>query len=138
MGEKQISRRRVVIVDNHPLLRHGLTELINTQPDLEVCAETSTPRAALDAIKVTAADLVITGLSVRDGIGAGLALVADIHSQHADLPVLVLSMHDESKWAERAMQAGASGYLNKQEIGDSLLDTIRTVLDRKGVGSDPA
>lgn len=126
---KKTVKRRVVIVDSHPLVRRGLAELINNEPDLEVSAETDRPSAALEAITITKADLVITGLSLRDGIGDGLALVADIHSQHSELPVLVLSLHDGSRWAERAIAAGASGFLSKQEIDDTLLAAVRTVLD---------
>ncbi len=124
-------KRQIVVIDNHPLVRRGLSELIDNEPDLEVCAECVTPRAALEAITATKADLVITGLSLNDGIGDGLVLLADIRSQHADLPVLVLSMHDGARWAERAITAGANGFLSKQEIDETLLVAIRTVLDGK-------
>ena len=89
------------------------------------------PRAALDAITDTGADLVTTGLSFGSGTREGLTLLADIRSQQPDLPVLVVSMHNGPRSVELAIQAGASGYVSKQEIGESLLTAIRTVLDGK-------
>jgi len=119
--------RQVVIVDNHPLVRRGLTSLINTEPDLEVCAESSSRRAALEAISASRPDVVITGLTFVDA--DGLALVADIRSQYSALPILVLSMREGSRWAERALEAGANGYVGKHEIGETLLGAVRQVLN---------
>lgn len=126
-----IVRRIIVVVDNHPLVRRGLSELINTEPDLEVGAQCGTPHAALKAITASSPDLVITGLTFGGDVSKGLALVADSRARHPALPVLVLSMHDSARWAERAIRAGASGFLSKQEIDETLLVAIRTVLDDK-------
>ena len=103
-----------------------MTSLIETEPDLKVCAEAATRSAALEAIESAKPDLVITDLSLKKS--DGLELVKDIHQRHPLLPVLVLSMHDESIYAERALRAGASGYLTKEEMDDTVLLAIRRVL----------
>ncbi len=133
LHEYKTMKRRVVVVDKHPLLRRGLSELLNGEPDLEVSAATDMPDAALAAIDTSDPHLVMTSLSLSNGIDDGMALIADIRSQHADLPILVLSMHDGSRYAERAQQAGASAYLSKHESGETLLAVIRTLLDDKNV-----
>lgn len=120
------AKRRVLIVDDHPLMRLGLTALIDGQPDLGVCAEASTQREALGALASSRPDLVIADLSLGDG--GGLDLVKEIVSSHEDPPVLVLTMHDAPLYARRALQAGASGYVTKQEMTETLLIAIRCVL----------
>jgi DNA-binding NarL/FixJ family response regulator len=120
------ARRRILIVDDHPLVRRGLTALIDNEPDLTVCAEAATQRAGLAAIATFRPDLVIADLSLEDG--DGLALVEEIRSGYEDLPVLVLTMRDAPRWAHRAFRAGASGYVSKQEMGETLLSAIRGVL----------
>jgi DNA-binding NarL/FixJ family response regulator len=119
--------RRILIIDSHPLLRRGLTALIENEPDLIVCAEAATHRAGLEAIASARPDLVITDLSF--GGVDGLGLIRDICSYHKDLPVLVLTMHDAPHYAERAFRAGARGYVTKHEMSETLLHTIRCVLD---------
>jgi DNA-binding NarL/FixJ family response regulator len=123
------AKRRILIVDDHPLVRRGVTALIDNEPDLTVCAEAATQRAGLEAIDASRPDLVIVDLSLGDD--DGLALVKAIRSRHEDLPVLVFSMHDAPVWALRAFQAGADGYVSKQEMGDTLLAAIRCVLGRE-------
>ena len=123
------TRRRILIVDDHPLMRRGLTALIDNEPDLIVCAEAATPRAGFEAIASARPDLVITDLSMGDGVSAGLTLVQDIRSGYADMPVLVLTIHDAPQYARRAFSAGANGYVNKQELGETLLVAIRCVLN---------
>ncbi len=111
-------------------MRRGLAALIDDEPDLTVCARAATPREALEALASARPDLVITDLSFGAGAGSeGLALVADIRSGHGDLPVLVLSMHEGSVWERRAVEAGASGYVSKREMGGTLLIAIRSVLE---------
>ncbi len=121
------AKRRILIVDNHPLVRRGLTALIDGEPDLTVCAAVATDQAALEAISSCNPDMVITDLSLERGDSFGL--VSDIHSGHQELPVLVLTMHDAPQFARRAFRAGASGYVTKQEMGETLLTAIRQVLD---------
>jgi DNA-binding NarL/FixJ family response regulator len=126
-------KRRVLIVDDHPLLRRGLTALINAEPDLMVCAEAATRGDGLVAIAVARPDLVITDLSLIDG--DGLELVRDIRSRHLGLRVLVLSLHDSPLYVRRAFAAGADGYLAKQKLTEALLQAIRSVLRGDAYGA---
>lgn len=119
-------KQRILIVDDHPLVRRGLRVLIDSEPDLRVCAEAATHQEGLVAIIPSRPDLVIADLSL--GAGNGLDMLKDIRTSHAHLPVLVLSMHDASLYAERAFRAGANGYVSKQEMGETLLVAIRCVL----------
>ncbi len=119
-------RKRILIVDDHPLVRRGLTALIDNEPDLEICASATTRREALEAIAPSHPDLVITDLSLDDG--HGLDLVKQIRAAHKELPVVVLTMHDAPLYARRAFKAGARGFVTKQEMGDALLTGIRRVL----------
>ena len=121
------AKRRILIVDDHPLVRRGLTALIDHEPDLTVCAEAATLREGIEAIEASRPDLVIADLSL--GIDDGLAMVEAVHSGHEDLPVLVLTMHDGPVYARRALAAGARGYVTKQEMIETLLVAIRCVLD---------
>ena len=119
-------KRRILIVDDHPLVRLGLTALIDNEPDLTVCASAANQRAGLEAIASSQPDLVIADLSL--GVDDGLAMVEKIRSGHEDLPVLVLTMHDTPLHARRAFRAGALGYVTKHEMGETLLIAIRCVL----------
>jgi DNA-binding NarL/FixJ family response regulator len=118
--------RKVFIVDDHPIVRQGLNQLINHEPDLRVCGEAAGVREARATIGIAAPDVVIVDLSLRDS--DGLELIKDIRSKYRDLPVLVLSMHDESIYAERLLSAGANGYIMKQAAADQLLVALRRVL----------
>ena len=120
------TRMRRLVVDDHPLVRRVLRALIDNESDLRVCAEAATHQEGLAAIVPTRPDLVIADLSL--GAGNGLAMLKDIRARHTHLPVLVLSMHDASLYAERALRAGANGYVSKQEMGETLLVAIRCVL----------
>jgi DNA-binding NarL/FixJ family response regulator len=126
-------KRRILIVDDHPLVRRGLTALINAEPDLIVCAEAATRGDGLVAIAVARPDLVITDLSLIDG--DGLELVRDIRSRHLGLRVLVLSLHDSPLYVRRAFAAGADGYLAKQKLTEALLQAIRSVLQGDAYGA---
>ena len=119
--------RRVLIVDDHPIVRHGLRRMIELESDLEVCGEAQTEKEARDAIRELAPDVVIVDISL--GQGDGLELVRDVHAQRPDLPMLVLSMHDELIYAERLLAAGASGYIMKQAASEQLITALRQVLD---------
>jgi DNA-binding NarL/FixJ family response regulator len=120
------AKRRILIVDDHLLVRRGLTALIDNEPDLTVCAATATQRAALAAIASSRPDLVIVDLSL--GEDDGLVLLQDIRSLHGDLPVLVLTLHDAPVYAQQAFRAGADGFVTKQEMGETVLLAIRSVL----------
>jgi len=126
-------KRRILIVDDHPLVRRGLTALINAEPDLIVCAEAATRGDGLVAIAVARPDLVITDLSLIHG--DGLELVRDIRSRHMGLRVLVLSLHDSPLYVRRAFAAGADGYLAKQKLTEALLLAIRSVLRGDAYGA---
>lgn len=123
-GRKRKSR--ALIVDDHPVVRRGLAQLIAQEPDLEVCGEAESVREALQAIRELEPDVVVVDVVLKSG--SGIELVKDISVRYPDLPVLVLSMHDESLFAERALRAGARGYIMKQEATDKLLEAIRRVL----------
>lgn len=119
-------KRKVLIVDDHPIVRQGLRLMIDAEPDLVVCGEAQSAREARDAIRQHEPDVVIVDISLAQG--DGLELVRDVHAQHAELPMLVLSMHDELIYAERLLAAGASGYIMKQAASDQLLVALRRVL----------
>jgi DNA-binding NarL/FixJ family response regulator len=117
---------RVLIVDDHPIVRHGLRRMIEAEPDLTVCGEAQDEREARSAIRELEPDIVIVDISLSQG--DGLELVRDVHAQRPRLPMLVLSMHDEAIYAERLLAAGASGYIMKQAASDQLLVALRRVL----------
>ena len=108
------------------LLRRGLTALINAEPDLAVCAEAATQQAGMEAAASSKPDLVIADLSLTGG--DGLDLIRAIRASHHGLPILVLTMHDAPFHARRAFTAGASGYVTKQELTETLLLAIRCLL----------
>jgi DNA-binding NarL/FixJ family response regulator len=122
------SRRkiRVLVVDDHPIVRQGLSQLINQEPDLMVCGQAEDARTALDAIDPSQPDILIVDVSL-DGPD-GIELLKTIRAKDARLPVLILSMHDESLYAERALRAGANGYIMKQEATERVLVAIRQIL----------
>jgi DNA-binding NarL/FixJ family response regulator len=120
------SKKRILIVDDHPMMRQGLAQLINSEPDLEVCAEADTAAQALHLVGTSKADLIIVDISLPDK--NGLELIKDIRALFPELLILVVSMHDESLYAERVLRAGARGYLMKQEGGKKLMEAIRQIL----------
>lgn len=123
------SKRRILIVDDHPLVRAGLKGLIRGEPDLEVCGEAGTSGEALDVFQQTAPDLAILDLSLAEG--SGLALIRRLSGPKRGTRVLVCSMHEESLFAQRALKAGAMGYLHKQEATSHVIEAIRQVLAGK-------
>lgn len=125
---KQKKTRCVLIVDDHPIVRQGLRRLIEQEEDLSVCGEAETARDARTAIKELNPDVVIVDISLKQG--DGIELVRDTRAHHPALPLLVLSMHDETIYAERMLSAGANGYIMKQAASDQFLVALRRVLDR--------
>ena len=123
----QPSRRRIMIVDDHPFMRAGLAQLIDRQPDLMVCCEAANPAEALQRLAAGGADLVLADMTMPGR--SGLDFLKDIVALHPGLPVLVVSMHDELVYAERALRAGARGYIMKEAGGDNLLAAIRQIFE---------
>jgi DNA-binding NarL/FixJ family response regulator len=123
------SKRRVFLVDDHPLVREWLTNLINQQTDLVICGEADSAPQALAAIAKTKPDVAIVDISLHDS--SGLELIKDLKEMHPKTLVLVLSMHDEALYAERALRAGARGFIMKRETTRNVVDAIRRVLDGK-------
>ncbi len=117
---------RILIVDDHPMMREGLAQLINHEPDLCAACQADTAAEALNAIASRVPDLALVDISLPDR--GGLELIKDIHTLHPGLPILVVSMHDESLYAERVLRAGGRGYIMKQEGGKKLMEAIRQVL----------
>src|ERR1700736_5448641 len=124
--EKPNSRRRVFIVDDHPLVREGLANLINQQSDLVVCGQAEDAAQALAGIGAGRAELALIDISLKTA--SGLELVKDLKLHHPEVALVVLSMHDEMLYAERALRAGARGYVMKRETTKEVLTAIRHVL----------
>lgn len=119
-------RKRILIVDDHPIMRQGLAQLIEHEPDLEACGEADSAAQALNLVSVRQPDLILADISLPDK--NGLELIKDIQVFHPGIPVLVVSMHDETLYAERVLRAGGRGYIMKAEGGRKLLEAIRQVL----------
>ncbi len=120
-------KKQVYLVDDHPIVRQGLIKLIEQEEGLEVCGESGTVSEALEALKRLGPDVVLVDISLKDSNGLELIkLVDDLGMQ---IPMLVLSMHDESLYAEHALRAGASGYVMKQAASSTLIQAIEKVLD---------
>lgn len=132
----QPKRARIVIIDDHPLVRERLTEIFNREPDLLVCGEAQDRAGGVQAIKDSSPDLVIVDLTLKDS--DGLELIKDIRARWPKIMVLVVSMHDESLYAERVIRAGASGYITKQEATRDILVAVRRVLEGRLYLNDKA
>jgi DNA-binding NarL/FixJ family response regulator len=117
---------RIVIVDDHPMVRERLTEVVNREPDLRVCGEAEDRAQALRIIAETNPDLAIVDLTLKNS--HGLELIKDLRVMHPKVRILVVSMQEESLYAERVIRAGAHGYITKQEATRSILEAIRLVL----------
>ncbi len=116
----------MLLVDDHPLVRERLADLIGREPDLVVCGEAEDRRHALEAAETARPDLMIVDLTLKNS--DGLELIKDVHRRWPSLQMLVVSMHDESLYAERVLRAGARGYITKQEAARDILGAIRHVL----------
>jgi DNA-binding NarL/FixJ family response regulator len=122
-------KARVVVVDDHPLFRERLCQLINNELALEVAGEAETAQEALEMIRETRPDMAIVDITLKTS--SGLELIKSIKALSIGVPVLVLSMHDEALYAERAMRAGASGYITKNQEAPQILEAVKTVLAGK-------
>ena len=122
-------KKRILLVDDHPLVREWLANLIHQQPDLTVCGETESAPTALSAVATAKPDLVIADINLKNS--SGIELIKSLKELHPNIPVLVLSMHDESLYAERVFRAGAHGYVNKRETAQKMIEAIRRVLEGK-------
>ena len=128
-NDKKVIKKSILVVDDHPILRQGLSQIINHEPDIVVRAEAENPDDALFAIDRQAIDLAIVDISIIgcDGIG----LTGQIKMRRPEIPVLILTMHDEILYAKRALGVGASGYVEKREAAETIITAIRTVLGGK-------
>jgi DNA-binding NarL/FixJ family response regulator len=120
------NKKRVLIVDDHPIVRDGLITIIDHDKDLTVCGEADEPQEALKAISELRPDVVIVDITLKDS--DGIELTKSIKARYPKLPVIILSIHDESVYAERALRAGAQAYLMKEVVSDNIVTAIRTVL----------
>ena len=120
------NKKRILIVDDHPMMRQGLAQLISVESDLTICAEAESAEAALNVVGKLKPDLVLADISLPGK--NGLELIKDFQAIQPGLPVLVISMHDESLYAERVLRAGGRGYIMKQEGGKKLMLALRQVL----------
>jgi DNA-binding NarL/FixJ family response regulator len=127
-------KSKILLVDDHPLVREWLANLINEQRDLHVCGEASNAPQAFEMIGVEKPDIVIVDISLEDG--SGIELIKSVKASHLGVAMIVLSMHDESLYAERALRAGARGYIMKREATKKILQAIRSVLEGKLYISD--
>lgn len=127
-------KRSVLLVDDHPIVRQGLAELINQEPDLHVSSQAASAAAALVALDNDVPDVAIVDISLEDR--SGIELIKDLRARRPELPILALSMHDEALYAERALRAGAKGYIMKQEATDRVMTAIRRVLEGQIYVSD--
>ncbi len=126
MAKVQKGKTKILIVDDHPMMRQGLVQLVTNEPDLAVAGEVETAEQAISIIAQCAPDLVLADISLTGK--SGLELIKDIQTLNSGLPVLVISMHDESVYAERVLRAGGRGYIMKQEGGKQIMQAIRHVL----------
>ena len=117
---------KILLVDDHPLVREGLANLILQQPDMEVCGEAASEPQALQLIGSALPNVAVVDLTLENG--SGLELIKSIKAMHPTVAMLALSMHDESLYAERALRAGARGYLMKREAAKKVIQGIRAVL----------
>jgi DNA-binding NarL/FixJ family response regulator len=124
MGSK---KRQILVVDDHPIVRQGLSMLIEHEPDIEICGTAEDVAGAMELVKATRPDLVVVDISLK--ASHGLDLIAQIKKFDKRIKVLVWSMFDEALFAERAMRAGAAGYINKQEAIEKVVEAIRRVLN---------
>lgn len=120
------SKIRVLIVEDHPITRQGLKAIINQQLNLAVCAETGSATEAMDLVTRLRPDLAVIDISLQ--ARSGIELTKDLRNQSPDMPILMVSMHDEALFAERALRAGAMGYVMKQEAADKITTAIQQVL----------
>ena len=122
-------KTRILIVDDHPVVRQGLIQLINHEPDLVVSAEAENAAQALEVLENESVDIAVVDISLNGT--NGIQLTEKIQSKYPGLPVMILTIHDETAYAKRALEAGARGYVNKTEAAEILIAAIRLVLSGK-------
>jgi DNA-binding NarL/FixJ family response regulator len=120
------NKTNILIVDDHPIVRQGLAELVNHEDDLVVCGQAEDAHQAMKAVKELTPDMAIVDISLKET--SGMELIKDLNAQYPNLPILALSMHDESLYAERALRAGARGYIMKAEATEKVIIAIRKIL----------
>jgi len=126
--------RRVLIVDDHPVVRQGIKLMIEAEPDLTICGEAQSEQQARKMVRDLKPDALLVDLSLSQG--DGFNVVRDVHAHFPDIRILVLSMHDEAIYAERLLAEGAAGYIMKQAATDQLITALRTVLRGERFVSD--
>lgn len=127
MSGTTIPKARILIVDDHPIVREGLRARISSQNDMEVCGEAADVNGALLAVRELEPDLVIVDIALRES--SGLDLIRQVNARHAGVRMLALSAHDDSLYAERALKAGAHGYISKGQAQSNVLQALRVVLE---------
>ncbi len=133
-AKSKSSKKRILIVDDHPIVRKGIRALLAQESDLEVYAEASDRGETLSAVRTERPDLVLLDISLEGS--DGIEITKALRAEFGDLTILVVSMHDEALYAERALRAGAKGYIMKQEVADNIVKAIRQVLSGKIYVSD--
>ena len=129
-----VTKKRILVVDDHPIVRQGLSLLIDREPDLAVCGEAEEATGAMHLLASARPDVLIVDISLNGP--DGLDLLKNVRITHPTLPVLILSMHEESIYAERALRAGANGYIMKQEATEKVLVAVRRILSGEMYVSD--
>jgi len=127
MAENSSIIKKILIVDDHPLLRQGIKQVIELEEDLKVCGEASTAHDAIDLINRDKPDVVIVDITLAGNVN-GIELIKSLNERFPDIKTLVLTMHDESVYAERAIRAGARGYIMKEVASKNIINAIRTIL----------
>jgi DNA-binding NarL/FixJ family response regulator len=120
------SKARVMIVDDHPIVRYGVAKMLNSEPDLTICGEAEDGNSVLEAVERLKPAIVLMDISLKGS--DGLSLTRIIRNRHPNIPVLILSMHDEKIYARKALRSGASGYIMKEETSARLVTAVREVL----------
>jgi len=128
------AKKRILVVDDHPIVRQGLALMVNREADLVVCGEAEDATGAMLVVASARPDILIVDISLSGP--DGLDLLKNIRTTHPTLPVLILSMHDELIYAERALRAGANGYIMKQEATEKVLEALRRIMNREIYVSD--
>jgi DNA-binding NarL/FixJ family response regulator len=134
-SESQHEVHRVLVVDDHPVVRQGITLVINAEPDLTVCGEAENEQSARRLLRELQPHVLVVDISLGAG-GDGFNIVRDAHAHFPQLPILVLSMHDETVYADRLFAQGASGYIMKQAATEQLVTAIRAVVRGERFMSD--
>lgn len=128
-GNKQSinATTKILVVDDHPIVRQGLSQLIEHESDMTVCAQAEDAPEAMNLMREVKPDFAIVDISLKET--SGMELIKDFKASYPDLPILALSMHDESLYAERALRSGAKGYMMKSEATEKVVDAIRAIMD---------